>query len=114
MKEFTTKYGLTMVKEIYYGSVWSLWVRENRRDIEGLNEEWNPNEFVKLLEKLYVRDQMCPENNLDVPAEGIVVRIDHLEECESYKLKNFRFLEKESEYLDKNIIDIETSQSEEV
>jgi hypothetical protein len=54
---------------------------------------------------------MCEYNNLQVPAEGIVVRIDHLDQSEAFKLKNFRFLEAESKLLDKGESDIETEQS---
>ena len=42
----------------------------------------------------------------------MVVRVDHLHECEAYKLKNFRFLERETKLLDKGELDLETSQSE--
>lgn len=52
------------------------------------------------------------ENDFKVPAEGIVVRVDRLETCDSYKLKNFKFLAKESLELDKGEIDIESVESE--
>jgi hypothetical protein len=48
---------------------------------------------------------MC---NNKVPEEGIVVRKESLFSCESYKLKSFSFLEKESKELDKGVIDIES------
>ena len=44
-------------------------------------------------------DAMCSDNNYKVPAEGVVLRKDHLHTSEAYKLKNFAFLKKESEDL---------------
>ena len=49
---------------------------------------------------------MC-ENK--VPEEGIVVRVEDLFECKSYKLKSFRFLEFESNELDKGVADVESA-----
>ena len=43
-----------------------------------------------------------------VPEEGIVVRKESLFNCESYKLKSFRFLEGESKQLDTGEVDIES------
>jgi len=56
---------------------------------------------------------MCIYNAQQIPAEGIVVRIDSLEECRNYKLKNFAFLEAESKMNDSGILDIETAESSE-
>jgi hypothetical protein len=59
-----------------------------------------------------MHDQDCAYNN-GLPAEGIVIRVDHLNECSSYKLKNFRFLMDESVLLDAGVADMETVESEE-
>lgn len=101
--EFCKKYRLETVKELWYG----------------LAEEFNPNlpiydirtwqeNFLAQLEANYVKDQMCEYNDFKVPAEGIVIRIDKLDQCDAYKLKNFKFLEHESKELDKGEADIET------
>src|ERR1039458_6425232 len=109
MLEFCTKYGLEPVKELWYGQAEDF-VDWNCREIGNIND-WQSDLLTKL-EAIYVRDQMCEYNNLQVPAEGIVVRIDHLDQSEAFKLKNFRFLEAESKLLDKGESDIETEQSE--
>jgi hypothetical protein len=113
MTEFCQKYGLNMVKELYYGKARDLFTMTDTEECDlQLNgwQEW----FLQRLEDKFVNDQLCVYNNLEVPAEGIVIRIDRLNEAESYKLKNFRFLEHESEMLDKGEIDIEAAESEEL
>jgi hypothetical protein len=62
MKEFSSKYGILMVKEFYYGTVWNLWNLHNTEQLSveyNKNIEWHSEDFIKLLEKLYVYDQMC-------------------------------------------------------
>lgn len=108
MKEFCTKYGLEMVKELYYGPVSTLVPYDSSMDIR----DWQEN-LLKTLGTLYVHDQDCVYNK-GLPAEGIVIRVDHLNECSSYKLKNFRFLMDESVLLDAGVADMETAESEEV
>ena len=75
-----------------------------------LPEDWQ-NWFLHTLEKNFVTDGDCPYNKGKIPAEGIVLRVDRLSECESFKLKNFRFLEHESKLLDKGEMDLETAES---
>ena len=107
LKEFCTQNGLEHVKELYYGppsqEIYSL-ARDKGITLSEAMLEW--------LEVTYVRGQDC-EYNPGLPAEGIVVRVDHLDHCDSYKLKNFRFLEHETKLLDANAIDIETNESNE-
>lgn len=64
------------------------------------------NFFLKLEETYNEKDCFLCVNR--VPEEGIVVRKESLNSCDSYKLKSFRFLEKESKELDKGVIDIES------
>ncbi len=116
MQEFCSRYNIESVKELYYGKAGDLFTEELEWS-EYISEEaeldrWQQ-EFLKYLEKTYVNDQMCKYNNNEVPAEGIVLRIDGLSECESYKLKNFLFLEQETKLNDEGIVDIETQESEE-
>lgn len=115
MKEFCAKYGFEIVKELWYGQAGGFGSIENRARacMPEFQSEWH-RELLADLEKIFVNDGDCPYNDKGTPAEGIVVRIDHLEGCESFKLKNFRFLERESKQLDKGEADIETAQSESV
>ena len=107
MKEFCFLYGLEMVKELFYGRADQFFPMAAGMALD----EWQEG-FLKALEAAYVHDQMCQHNNLEVPAEGVVVRVERLAECESYKCKSFLFLKRESEELDKGEIDVETEQSE--
>jgi hypothetical protein len=67
--------------------------------------------FVEALEHMYL-EKMCKYNRNEVPCEGVVVRIDRLEEAEAYKLKSWKFLEWETKELDKGEADMETIESE--
>jgi hypothetical protein len=112
MEEFCLKFGLQMVPTFFYGSaIEFLYLRlgyyetfEDSRNFQA--------RLLEILEKDYVCDGNCKYNPKGTPAEGIVVRIDRLEEAIAFKLRNFRFLAAESAYLDKGEIDLETSQSE--
>jgi hypothetical protein len=104
--EFCRKYGLEHVQTLYYGKAESIYLLSGEID-------WHER-LLEVLEKTYIREKMCPYNNNEVPAEGIVVQVDGLNEARAYKLKNFRFLERESKELDKGEVDLETAQSEEV
>lgn len=117
MRQFCKDYGLNPVHEYYYGpaggafSEWDQW-----------NESWALHEkdpetwrslFLDNLKNSYhfgMKDQMCRFCNSEVPSEGIVIRIDHLKESEAYKLKNFKFLERETKELDSGEINIEDTQ----
>lgn len=104
MKEFCAKYGLETVKELWYGKAIDFYPHPTE-------QHWNES-LVKAIEIQYVDDHMCPYNNGEVPSEGVVVRVDHLEGSEAYKIKSFKFLEAESKLLDKGEADLETQQSE--
>lgn len=69
-------------------------------------QEWQET-FVKELEEKY-NEKNCFMCDNPVPEEGIVVRKESLFNCESYKLKSFRFLEGESAQLDTGEVDIES------
>ena len=120
MKEFCRKYGLEMVKELYYGRADGFYKFTGTGEAQSVErghvinmtlEEWQTG-FIQALEKAYVYDQMCQHNNMEVPAEGVVVRIERYDECESYKLKSFLFLKHESDMLDKGELDMETAEAE--
>jgi len=115
VREFCNKYGLQMMHELFYGPVslflgWAPNVSSWGED--GL-ARWR-DEFMNKLETRYVYDQMCPFNNKEVPAEGVVVRIDRLDECDSFKLKNFKFLEDETKKNDAGVLDMETQEAEQL
>ncbi len=103
VKRFCNKYGLKHVPELYHGKAKHLFPI----DIE---HHFQDNFFNKLKEHYLEKDCTICLNK--VPAEGITVRIDN-GEWDIYKLKSFRFLEKESKELDAGVEDIETSQSTE-
>ena len=107
MKEFCSKYGLEMVVELFYGRAEQFFPKTVGMSLE----EWQDG-FVKALEQKYVHDQMCPYNNNEVPAEGVVLRVERLDECESFKLKSFVFMKWETDQLDKGVVDIETAEAE--
>jgi hypothetical protein len=107
MKEFCDKYGLEMVKELWFGR--ADWMVDAGRFVNP--SMWNE-ALLAELEARFVNDQMCPHNRCEVPAEGIVLKVDRLDEGEAYKLKNFRFLEWETKQLDKGEVDIETAEAE--
>ena len=106
MLEFCHKYGFETVQPLWYGKATEI------SPLTGQSVDLWQQDLLQELEYRYVQDQPCPYNNAEVPAEGIVVRVDHLHESEAFKLKNFRFLERETKLLDKGELDLETSQSE--
>ena len=117
MKEFCSKYGLSIVHEFFYGPITALvpfsdFIFENETESEQIGK-WQK-QVLAYLEKTFVNDQMCKFNNFEVPAEGVVIRIDFLDECESYKLKNFKFLEDETKNNDAGILDMETAEAEQL
>ena len=51
---------------------------------------------------------MCPHCTKEVPAEGVVVRVDEgIGNWDVFKLKDFAFLKKESDFLDNDETNIE-------
>jgi hypothetical protein len=104
MKEFAAKTGIETVPELWYGKASDL--------VLMYSDEGFSRDLLVTLEGRWVHDGMCPFNGNKVPAEGVVVRVDHLESAEAYKLKNFKFLERESKSLDKGEVDVETQEAE--
>lgn len=96
-KALCDRVGLEYVQELYYGKAKDLYP-----DLDTANH-WQE-EFVKRLEKQYTEKDchMCVNQ---VPEEGIVVRKDTPMAFEAYKLKSFRFLDLETELLDKGVSD---------
>ncbi len=105
MQEFCLKYGLEMVHTYFHGRASDLVIPADDESLES----WQGG-FLAAIERLYVTDRMCQHNNNEVPAEGIVVKVERLDAPESYKLKNFKFLEFETKQLDAGVVDIEEQQ----
>lgn len=105
MLEFLAKYGIESLPQFYYGKAKDLYPA-------GDDVEFWQGDFLRYLESRYVNDGVCPHNGNKAPAEGIVLRIDRLSECENFKCKNFKFLAWESKELDAGTLDLETAQSE--
>jgi len=103
VKEFCERFGLEYVHLFYFGKA---------KDLYGIDTEnhWHK-EFIQRLEADYNEKDcfMCVNK---VPEEGIVLRKETLFSFESFKLKSFRFLEYETELLDKGESDMESEQSE--
>lgn len=115
IQEWCEKVGL-LYKDtfIYYGSIdnlfeskeftdWDILVKEELRDI------WQET-LLDYLEYKYNEKDCCMCTN-KVPEEGIVLRVEKLEEYEAYKLKSKRFLLKESELQEKEVTNIEDNQN---
>ena len=101
IKEFCDKMGLNYVPLYYVGYAKNIYPELN------LDEHWNES-FFKKLESQYATGN-CDMCNNKVPREGIVLRVEQLMWFESYKLKNFEFLEYESKELDKGLVDMESN-----
>jgi hypothetical protein len=108
IEEFCTRAGLNAPHLYFYGEAVKWFTEEALiKKLPTLESNMFDYKFVSLLEEKY-NDKPCFMCNNKVPEEGIVVRKESLFSCESYKLKSFSFLEKESKELDKGVIDIES------
>lgn len=102
IKDFCDKVGLNASHLFYHGKAKDWY----NTDYGTAIETWRTN-FIKALEEAF-NEKDCFMCDNKVPEEGIVVRVEDLFECKSYKLKSFRFLEWESSELDMGIIDVES------
>ncbi len=107
--EFCNSRGLEHVRHLFYGYAGDLF----GQTVNSVDENWQT-KFLELLKQDFVNDSMCPFNNLEVPAEGVVLRRESAQEFEAYKCKSTRFLEFETKQLDKGVADIETVESGEI
>jgi hypothetical protein len=102
IKNFCDKVGLQCSHLFFYGHAGNWYNVDYTIPLE----EWSTN-FIKKLEEAF-NEKDCFMCSNKVPEEGVVVRVEDLFECKSYKLKSFRFLEFESKELDKGVSDIES------
>jgi len=101
--EFCEKHGFLFKDTfIYYGKAEDLYTDIN------LNEHWHQNLLEKLEEEFNEKDCYMCKNQ--VPEEGIVLRVEKTFEYEAYKLKSKKFLLKESEMQEQDIVNIEDNQ----
>lgn len=102
VQQWCTKHGLDPVEQYYYG-----YAKDLYPDL-GIFNHWNENFMARLAnDKNFYMEMESPTCTNDVPHEGIVIKIEN-SLSEAYKLKCFKFLEKESKALDKGEIDIES------
>lgn len=66
---------------------------------------------MALDERFHLNEIMCPMNNREVPAEGCVLRIESLFNPQPFKLKNYKFIKRESDEMDLGVMDIETMET---
>lgn len=110
LKERCNELAVDYTPEIYYGKADDY---NTQFQIDPTEEDLNRwrQKLLSDLQSIYVYDQDSQFCVNKVPEEGIVVRKEGLY-LEAFKLKSFRFLKQESDDLDKEIVDIETAQSE--
>ena len=104
VKEWCKKHDVKMVPEFYYGYAKDLWnIRVDGQD------DWH-DMFLQMAINTYL-EKDCTICKNKVPSEGVVLRKDNVHDYEAFKLKSFRFLEKESKDLDTGVVDIESAQA---
>ena len=93
--------GLTPVTEYYYG-----YAKDLYPDLDP-SEHWTENFMARLAnDKNFNMEMNSPSCNNKVPHEGIVIKIENMK-SEAFKLKCFKFLDKEGKELDKGETNIE-------
>lgn len=93
--------GLPSVKEWYYGFAKDLYPDLN------FDEHWNENFLQKLAnDKEFYMECNSPTCANKVPHEGIVIKMENMK-SEAFKLKCFKFLDKEGKALDAGEVNIE-------
>lgn len=97
---------LYILPEMYYGLAKDyLDVEYSTKESEIFREDF----LEKLIEQYLEKDcWMCKDK---IPGEGVCIRVDKLDIFDVYKLKSFRFLERETKLLDEGEVDIETIES---
>lgn len=97
---------LKAVTEFYYGLAGDLYPDLDK------SSHWCENFIERLADdKNFFMEMNSPDCINKVPHEGIVIKIDDMK-SRAWKLKCFKFINKEQELLDKGITNIEDSQSQ--
>ena len=105
VQQWCTTVGLQSVREWYYGYAKDLYPDIN------VKEHWNENFLQRLAnDKQFHMELNSPSCSNKVPHEGIVIKMENMK-SEAFKLKCFKFLDKEGKALDKGEINIEDMES---
>ena len=97
VQEYCKLAGIKMPETYYYGTAKDMFPEI------GVDESWHNNFLNKLMETYLEKDCQLCKSKPNIPAEGIMLRIDKPLSWEVYKLKSFKFLKKESEQLDQEV-----------
>nr|DAX08712.1 MAG TPA: RNA ligase [Bacteriophage sp.] len=101
VQQWCKQVGLTPVTEYFYGYAKDLYPDLNP------SEHWTENFMARLAnDKNFNMEMNSPTCNNKVPHEGIVIKIENMK-SEAFKLKCFKFLDKEGKELDKGETNIE-------
>ena len=101
VQQWCATIGLQSVREWYYG-----YAKDLYPDIS-IEEHWNENFLQRLAnDKQFHMELNSPSCSNKVPHEGIVIKIENMK-SEAFKLKCFKFLDKEGKALDKGETNIE-------
>ena len=93
--------GLIPVTEYFYG-----YAKDLYPDLDP-SEHWNENFMQRLAnDKAFHMEEDSPTCDNKVPHEGVVIKIENMK-SEAFKLKCFKFLDKEGKSLDKGESNIE-------
>ena len=102
LKDFCSRYGFDLVPEFYFG-----YAKCCFNDIQ-VNDNWSE-EFIKRLSISFnMNDAKCELNNKEVPAEGLVIRVENAFKFDAYKHKNFAFKSLETKQFDAGVVDMES------
>lgn len=104
VQQWCNIHGLTPVQELYYG-----YAKDLYPDLD-LANHWNENFIQRMAgDKNFHMEELSPTCHNKVPHEGVVIKVEN-SKSEAYKLKCFRFLEKESKAQDKGESNIEDNE----
>jgi tRNA-binding EMAP/Myf-like protein len=109
IRDFCERTGLTPSHRFFQGKVKD-WMKERGYNLNSWESDRDWREaFIEQL-RLEFNEKDCFMCANKVPEEGIVVRRENLFSFDAFKLKAFRFLEKERDDLDAGKLDMETEQ----
>lgn len=101
VQQWCKQTGLVSVNEYYYG-----YAKDLYPDLDP-SEHWNENFLQRLAnDKAFYMEENSPTCTNEVPHEGVVIKVENMK-SEAFKLKCFRFLDKEGKSLDKGESNIE-------
>lgn len=107
VQQWCKQYYVKPVMELFYGTVEELYETMHGKPMDDPEDLdiWRL-DILKGLKAFYL-EKDCSVCTNNVPAEGVVIRIESLG-LKSYKLKSVRFLQKETKNLTKGVEDVES------